>query len=795
VDLEGESAAALDWHDVLAALAGEARTPGGAAAARVLEPQSRLERVQTVLDAVEEAERLRCLDAGRVPVSGIEPVQPLLDAASRGEVLEQGDLYDVSATVGALVHLKTFLESNRDDAPTIAKWSEAIEVDPALAEMLLRAFDAQGRLSGQAYPQLAELRRRISALEKRIRDELDAMLAAGEFSDLLQDRYVTMRGDRFVVPVKAHAKNLEIGIVHDSSRTGQTVYVEPRKIVPLGNEKRVAEAQLAAEERRILAELSAAVAGDAEPLARALVTAVEIDLFDARAAFARRLKAVRPKVGNTGVVDLREARHPILALAGGDIVANDLRLDGKRSALVLTGPNAGGKTVALKTVGVCAMLVRIGCLVPAAAGSRVDLFDEVLADIGDRQTVHEGLSSFSGHLKRIKAMLDRARPGALFLLDELASGTDPAQGGALARSLVERLTERGARMVVTTHYAQVKAMPAAHPRVAVAAMEYREGRPPYRLVPGMAGESHALSAAAAAGFDERILERARALMDVAERALEEALASLEAERLKSARVAQKAEDAVRAVEAKQALLERKEAKLLRRAREIEEAGASEFLSKLAETEKEIVALVAELQRAPESKGAGEAKRRVEEIAARTREEQARLRRDPEDAGERPELAVGDSVRVEKFGTVGRIASLRGDEVEVTAGTMTFRVPASEVVRVGGSASGATGPAVAPSRPGGTPAGKPAARPAMRMPTNTLDLRGARVVEGLERMEKFLDDAVLRGEDAVFVLHGHGTGVLKTAVRQALENSPYVAESGPAESDQGGDAFTVATLRG
>jgi DNA mismatch repair protein MutS2 len=790
VDLEGESAAALDWHDVLAALAGEARTPGGAAAARILEPQRRLEAVRAALDAVEEAERLRTSDAGRVPVAGIEPVDPLLEAASRGEVLEQADLYDVSATVGALVHLRDFLESNADEAPTLAKWSRAIEVDPALAEMLLRAFDAQGRLSGRTYPELAELRRRVATLEKRIRDELDGMLAAGEFSDLLQDRYVTMRGDRFVVPVKAHAKNLEIGIVHDSSRTGQTVYVEPRKIVPLGNEKRMAEARLAAEERRILAELSAAVAGDAEPLARALVTAVEIDLFDARAAFARKLKAVRPKVDNTGVIDLREARHPVLALAGGDVVANDLRLDGKRSALVLTGPNAGGKTVALKTVGVCAMLVRIGCFVPAAAGSRVDLFDEVLADIGDRQTVHEGLSSFSGHLKRIKAMLDRARPGALFLLDELASGTDPAQGGALARSLVERLTERGARMVVTTHYAQVKAMPAAHPRVAVAAMEYRDGRPTYRLVPGMAGESHALSAAAAAGFDERVLERARALMDVAERALEEALASLETERLKSARLARKAEEAVREAEARQALFERKEATLRRRAREIEEAAASEFLSKLADAEKEITELVAELQRAPESRAAGEAKRRVEEIAARTREEQAELRRDPEDSGRRPQISVGDSVRVEKFGAVGRVASLRTNEVEVVAGKMTFRVPVSEVTLAGAAASPAP-----PVRHGGGSARTPVAKPAIRMPTNTLDLRGARVVEGLERMEKFLDDAVLRGEDAVFVLHGHGTGVLKTAVRQALENSPYVSESGPAQSEQGGDAFTVATLVG
>src|SRR5205085_4598987 len=336
-----------------------------------------------------------------------------------------------------------------------------------------------GMLSEQAYPVLGELRRRIAALERSIRRALEAVLDSPEYEGVLQDRFVTVRGDRFVVPVKSHARNLGLGIVHDASRSERTVFVEPAAIVPIGNERRMAESALAEEERRILAELSSALGEHATSLAAALGGAAALDLACARTDFAAQIEARRPNIGAEGIVDLERARHPVLALGSQSVVANDLRLDAKRPVLVLTGPNAGGKTVAMKTIGLCALLVRAGCFVPASAQSRVDIFDPVLADIGDMQTGHEGLSSFPAHPATLVEMLSAAGRGTLLLLDEIAAGTDPAQGGALARAILERLADAGARIVATTHYTQVKRMGAEDSRVEVSALEYADGKPTY----------------------------------------------------------------------------------------------------------------------------------------------------------------------------------------------------------------------------------------------------------------------------------------------------------------------------
>lgn len=791
MDLGTRTLEALDWDFILESLASLARTSPGAQAARALEPLDGPEQVQRIYDCIDELLALRTLQVASPPLGGIDDIAPALVRAARGQTLELDELAQTAGVVVSLAELSRYFEMHAGHAPNLAAKARAIDVDPALVRTLDVAFDDGGNLSEQTYPKLAELRARIAALEKRIRRELDALLAGSDLDDVLQDRYVSVRGDRFVVPVRAQAKNLGLGIVHDASRTGQTVYLEPNAVVPMGNERRMAEAALTAEEQRILRELSAELGAHAASLGRALAVAVEIDLIHARRQLALRLGATRPNLGDGGDVRLREARHPILVLDGVDVVPNDLVVDAAAPVLVLTGPNAGGKTIALKTIGLCAAMVRIGCFIPCREGSTMAFFTDVCADIGDQQTVHGGLSSFSGHLTTLRAMIERAGHGVLLLLDEVASGTDPAQGGALARALLERFADVGARTVVTTHYAQVKAMASADERVAVAAMEYADGQPTYRIVGGMAGESHALSAAAHVGLDAELIDRARTLMDQGERALHDALIELESEREKSASLRRRLETMTAQLDVREAGLAEREARIREGARKLEREAAHKMVERARAAEREIGRVVADLQSRPSHEAAVAAR---DALAQLRHSPVAELATQPAPASAAPvSLAVGDRVRLLKLGTLADVIAIEGGQLEVRIGSMTTRVAGDEVEKVGGPAkpkaarggSGRTGRADAATDTAA----------AVRFDGNTVDLRGERVVDALRKLEDFLDAAVLAGYDAVFVLHGHGTNAVKKAVREALRESAYVRRHAPAEEDQGGDAFTVAVLAG
>jgi len=790
VDLFARTLEALDWAFVAEALASHARTSLGSRAAAGIDLSCDAAAIAESFDAVEEVHALSERRVGPPPVSGVEEIGDALTRAARRDVLDLAEIGAVRSTLGTLVRLQDFLSRHAAAAPTLARLGAAIDLDRKLCSRFDAALDEHGQLSEATWPLLGELRRRIVALERNMRAILEQLLESPEYADLLQDRYVTVRGDRFVLPIKAQAKGLGLGIVHDASRSERTVFVEPSAVVPIGNQRRMAEAELKDEERRILAELSAMLGANAESVAAAVEAATALDLVCARADFAVRIAAVRPVVQSDGVVDLRQARHPVLALSSAAVVANDLHLDARRPVLVLTGPNAGGKTVAMKTIGLCTLLVRAGCFVPAAPGSRVDLFDTILADIGDMQTVHEGLSSFSAHLTTLRGMLEMAGSGSLLLLDEIASGTDPAQGGALARAVIERLVEVGARVVATTHYTQVKAMAADDDRVAVAALEYRDGKPTYHVVAGSVGESHALAAAVRVGIDPALVERARALMEAGERALHDVLASLDEERTRAAEAARRLEAAEASLASREHALAEREQEIRGRAREIERRAASALVGKLGAAEEEVRRALAALRDDTSRRRAEEARAAIGQAHSAA---EAALR---EETAPSREAQVADRVRVLRLGVVGEVVAIRGDEVEVRSGVMTVRVKPSELEVVAAAAGRAT--PHRPQREKRTGQAAPSAdwlASAMRTPGNTLDLRGVRVEDGVRRLESFLDESMLEGREVVFVLHGHGTGAMKAAIRRILSQSPYVSASSPAPEDQGGDALTVSRLRG
>ena len=778
MDLNRHTERSLDTAVVLAALVRCAATPMGERHLAQVQPLE-LATIHTLYEAVDEWSGLLAV-GGAPSLGGTEDIDARVRGAQKGEVLEPADLVAIGRTIEVLERaMAVLLEA--ETVVHLAQIAGRIQVDPWLRAELLGSFEPDGRLSASRYPELGVLRRQIEAIHGNLRATLERMSKGPEFADDLQDSFWTIRNDRYVLPLKPHAKNK--GVVHGTSGSGKTVFVEPHEVLELNNRLRLAEGALVAEERRILAALSRSVGAEAEPLGRSLVALVELDAIAARAELGRRLRGRTVRVGSEGVVQLIGARHPVLVLRGIDVVGHDLALSSRQPALVLTGPNTGGKTVALKTIGLCAWMVQRALPIPIEAG-RLDGFTAILADVGDAQTVNDDLSSFSAQLVAVREMLERAGPGVLLLLDELASGTDPAQGAALARAVLEELVLRGSRVVTTTHYPPLKGLAATDPRFAVAAMEVRDGLPTYRLIPDATGESHALSTAARLGLPADLLERAQALWQAGDAGVSQTLEALEVDR---AAVQHRLEE----LEAERAQLarlrdelERREATIVRGGKALEEKAAEAFRERLQKASRAIGAVVAQLQDNPSHRGVAAARASIEAMEGLLPVRKP-LPGAPTTGSD--ELAIGDRVRHPTFG-VGEVVQT-GKSTLVRFGAMQSAVKAKDLQRVGGAAP-RLAPVVFPQ-----PEPIAAVLPdALRMEGNTIDLRGMRVEEAMDKVDRGLADAAADGIGVVFVLHGHGTGALKQAIRGSLSDHPQVVRHAPANSDQGGDAFTVVAVR-
>lgn len=765
MDLDARTARTLDWETMLDRLAQCASTTRGMRAARALRPLRDLDTVRSTYADVSEAMAL--LDRReRAPIADISDIAPSVEAAGRGGTLEPFALLEIARTLTGMLRLRDWIADH--DAVRLARLAAPMDLDPALAAQLRDAFDGDGELSGDTYPRLRQLRNEIAGLRTRIRDCLEELVRGEAIAESLQDRYVTERAGRLVIPVKMGMRR-GMGIVHGASASGETAYVEPAETVEWQNDLTAAESALGHEIRRILAELSNAVARAERRILAALGAATDIDLAWARATLGVDLDGTIPTVGAEGILLLRAARHPVLVLRGATVVANDLALDPRHPALVLTGPNAGGKTVALKTVGLAALSVRAGIPVAAGPDSRVDLFEPLLADIGDLQSISGDLSTFSGHLAVLRQAIERSAPGALILLDEVAVGTDPAQGAALARAVIEQVLSRGARIVLTTHYPELKAI--GDPRVTVGAMEYADGRPTYRLVLGAPGVSHAFAIARAMGLPESVLERALELLGERDRTLAQA-----AERLHAV------EEAVRRRETglanrEAALLAREEKAARELARRRDEL-AGEFRAALAEREAELRSMVAALQADPTLKGANMALAAVR--SARTLTEEPIV---APPAAKAAAPGMGERVWIHSLGQSGAVVGVTNGKVDVQMKSMRVRVDATDVrivererleVRVAAPIS--------------------EEMTALRTSTNTADLRGLRLDEAILASELFLDALSVRGIRIGYLLHGHGTGALKVGVRRWLKECRYAKASHAASEADGGDAFTVVELR-
>ena len=760
--------------------------------------------VRRGLDETDQARSL-LQDRPGVGIGAAHDIDPWVGRAVRGGRLDPHQFLEIAETLDAAARLATSLADER--RPLIRELGRRLHPLPALRSTLLRSFDPAGELLDTASPRLGALRATVRVAYDRLRRRLDSLVGS-ELGSALQEPLVTMRNGRYVVPIRADARARVKGIVHDASGSGQTLFVEPLVIVEMGNAWREAQSAVEEEEGRILDELSALVGGHAALLRETLEALAQFDFWAAKAQLAAELDGIRPETGDRDDVILLSARHPGLT---GRVVPIDLRLGDGYTALVITGPNTGGKTVALRTLGLLALMHQAGLHVPAEAGSRLPVFRDVFADIGDEQSIAQSLSTFSSHLRSITRIVEHAGPGTLVLLDELGAGTDPTEGSALAQALLDHFIRSGALVAATTHYAEIKvyAHETAAARNASVEFDLETLSPTYRLTIGLPGGSQAFAIAERLGMPAAIVADARSRLSENQQAFESTLASIRTQE----REIGEAVDRARSAEARAAEALRTADDERRRARrERDEAvkAAREEAQRLVDSLKDEVAGVRRrLERETVTAPAID--------AALARAEQT-LDRLPEAPAARERTApveprtwqLGERARSRSGGWEGRIAALEkgGTRATLEAGGMRVSVAVSDLEAASGTTGGGYGPSTtgpeteadavrAATRSGGS-RGRGAAIPTLglqraRSVASSLDLRGARVDEALEALGRYLDDASLAGLEQVLIIHGLGTGALRDAVRTQAASHPLVRDFRAGERGEGGDGATIVRL--
>lgn len=786
--MDPRSVVLLEFPQIRERLAEKTSFPPSRRLAEALEPSNEPVVVARRLD---ETDQVRALLGERpgVGIGAAHDIGPTIERAARGGRLDPEQFLELADTLDATSRLQTSLADDR--RPLLHALARELHPHVALRSTLARSFDPTGELLDTASPRLGGLRAAVRVAYDRLRRRLDSLVGS-ELGGALQEPIITLRNGRYVVPVKAEARSRVKGIVHDASGSGQTLFVEPLVAVELGNAWREAQAAEQEEIARILDELSALVGAHAVELRETLDALARFDFWAAKAQLAAELDGIRADTTDRAEITLLGARHPGLT---GRVVPIDIRLGEGYTALVVTGPNTGGKTVTLRTLGLLALMHQAGLHVPAEAGSRLPVLRDVFADIGDEQSIAQSLSTFSGHLRSITRIVEAAGPGTLVLLDELGAGTDPTEGSALAQALLDHFIRTGALVAATTHYAELKAYAHTTPGARNASVEFdlETLSPTYRLTIGLPGGSQAFAIAERLGLEPAIVADARSRLSENQRAFEETLARIRAtegetsEALDRARAAElRATEALRAAEEERRRARRERDELVRSARAEAERLVADLRDDVRATRR---ALERETVTAPS----------LDAAVARADEQLERL---PEPTVAAPEAVpaaphdwrLGDRARSRSGGWEGRIVALErgGRRATLEVGGMRVTVArdeleplAAEPVPVRAAAGGSRGG-------GGTNVAELRLDRA-RSVASSLDLRGARVDEALEALRAYLDDASLAGLEKVLIIHGMGTGALRDAVRAEAAGHPLVKGIRAGERGEGGDGASIIEL--
>lgn len=792
--MNGKTLTTLEYHRILAALADQCHFNPAREEALKLTPSTDLEEVQALQQQTAEALELLTLHPGTT-IGGARDLRPIVADARKGIVLEPSRILQVKDSLVAVRNLRRKFHKENWDYPALEVIIQQLPESLGLVSLISKVVSEQEGVLDSASDRLGQIRKDLRVQHGRLKSRMNQILKKPEVAKHLQEAIVTQRNGRYVLPIKADARSSVPGIVHDQSTSGATLFVEPQAMVDANNRFRKLELDERDEVQRILADLTLRVAEQGDILIEMVEVLTQLDLALARGRYALRIKAYRPTIqpfpkkqgkGHPGVIlRLFGARHPLLDPE--EVVPIDVVLDDENYALIITGPNTGGKTVTLKTVGLLVLMAQTGLHIPATGKSEISLFSSLYADIGDEQSIEQSLSTFSGHITNIIQILNKMDRRSLVILDELGAGTDPQEGAALARSLMSYLLERGITTLVTTHHPDLKAYAHGTPGVVNASVEFdlESLRPTYHLTIGLPGRSNALAIASRLGMPEDIINSARGTLDPADLRADDLLDDIHRQRNLAHEARLAAEGAREDVESlRRQLADRIEEIEDERVETIENA-RREARAELAELRKGLERIREEIDQGQEPQGdIDQLESDAEEIEDVLSEPLPRKRdRIPLPVPSGP-IEVGDRVYLRSLGKKGEVLSINGNDVEIQVGVIRVRARKSDLEHTSGSEEPEQ--VVKPQVVVYTPT-------EVQSPGVELDLRGQQVAEALENLGYFLDKAFLARMPFVRIIHGMGTGKLRSAVRKALQSHPQVSHFERGKEGEGGDGVTVVSF--
>ncbi|MDO6846864.1 endonuclease MutS2 [Priestia megaterium] len=752
-------------------------------------PSTQYEEVVKWQEATDEATTVLRL-RGNVPLGGIFDVRPSVKRAEIGGTLSSNELLDVASTIYAARQVKQFIEQVVEDEdlqlPIITEHIEKLMPLPEVEQTIKMSIDENGTVLDGASDQLRGIRQKLRSTESRIREKLESLIRSSSAQKMLSDAIVTIRNERFVIPVKQEYRSAYGGIVHDQSSSGATLFIEPQAIVTLNNELQEAKVKEKQEIERILIALTVQVAEVANELRQNVYLLGELDFMFAKGRYSHELKASKPKMNDRGYIKLVKAKHPLIAQE--DVVANDIELGDQYTSIVITGPNTGGKTVTLKTLGLFTLMAQAGLQIPALDGSEMAVFKHVFADIGDEQSIEQSLSTFSSHMVNIVDILQKVDHESLVLFDELGAGTDPQEGAALAISILDQVYEKGARVVATTHYPELKAYGYNREGVVNASVEFdiETLSPTYKLLIGVPGRSNAFEISKRLGLSAEVIERAKGYIGSETNKVENMIASLEDSRRQSEHELEEAEELRKEAEKLHKELQsqiiefnEKRDKLYEKAEEKAQATvkaaseeAEKIISDLRKMSQKNHALVKEHELI-------EARKRLED-AVPTLEKSKKKPAAPKK--QERTLQAGDEVKVLSWGQKGTLVErVSNNEWQVQMGIMKMKVKEKDLEYI-------SSPKPVETKPLATVKGKD------YHVNLELDLRGERYENALIRVEKYIDDALLANYPRVSIIHGKGTGALRKGVQEYLKNHRSVKNIRFGEASEGGSGVTVVEFK-
>ncbi|MGD1919426.1 MAG: endonuclease MutS2 [Pleurocapsa sp.] len=795
----------LEWHRVCQNLSTFAATKLGVVAARHLKlPASQAESEKLLAQTKEIYDLEQQLDSGWT-FKGIQDIGASLERSGIGGILSAKELLNLATTLAGIRYLRRLIDQKSEELPTLEELVKDIRTYPELEKEIHHCIDDRGEITDRANPKLAGIRNEINSLRDRIHKTLQNIMQRN--STAIQEAVITQRSDRFVLPVKPAQKETIKGIVHDVSSTGATYYIEPNAVVQLGNQLRQKERQEKREEEIILKALSEKVGEVQEDLERVLIVATMLDLATAKARYGLWLEANPPRFIDTAKAEtttLRRLRHPLLVWQrrpeeGTEVVHIDVLVKQETKVVAITGPNTGGKTVTLKTMGLAALMAKAGMFVPAQVPVELPWFDAVLADIGDEQSLQQSLSTFSGHIRRIsriiEALQDEGVNNSLVLLDEVGAGTDPAEGSALAIALLKHLAQHSLLTIATTHYGELKALKYEDERFENASVEFDDStlQPTYRLLWGIPGRSNALTIAQRLGLDTHIVEQAQSLVGTgSSEDVNQVIAALEEQRREQEAKAQEAGKLLEQTERFYSEVSEKASSLQEREKELKAIQEKAVTEAIADAKKEIAKVIRQLQKGDRTMQ--KTQQATEAIDRITAKELAKTQTPkPAKPGYKP--TIGEKVRIPRLNQTGEVLSIEEatEQLVVRFGIMKMNVGLAEIESLDGQKAEVKAKATATKTAKKTTSvkgKKPAV--AVRTSKNTLDIRGSRV----NNAEIEIDNAIARAIESgmLWIVHGKGTGRLRQGVHEYLKRHSQVEKFELAAQKEGGAGVTIVHIK-